>query len=55
MNYQEYQKDYRKKHYTVLQVMLRNDDDADIIAAIHAVPNRSEFIRDAIKEKLNKK
>lgn len=50
-----YINDYQKKHYKKVTFRLVKDQDQDIIEALQSVDNINEFMKDCIREKLNKK
>lgn len=47
-------KEYNQSHTTQIALRLSNDKDADIIEFLSTVPNKVDFIRQLIREHMNK-
>lgn len=50
----EYIKRYQKETYTNISFKLRTNKDKDILDMLSSVPNKSQFIKELIREKLAK-
>ena len=54
-NKRKYVLDYQKKNYTTVVFHLRRDTDQDILTALNALPNKSDYIRDLIRKDIGSK
>lgn len=45
----EYVKKYQKENYTHISFKLRTKEDKDIIDFLNSLPNKSEFLKNLIK------
>ena len=50
-----YIKRYQKETYTSISIKIRTEDDSDLVEALGAVPNRSEYIKRLIKEDIERR
>lgn len=45
---------WQQEHTTILNIRLNHNTDADILEALKAMPSKSGFVREAIREKLER-
>lgn len=54
-NKRKYVLEYQKKNYVSVVFHLRRDTDQDILTALNALPNKSDYIRDLIRKDIGSK
>lgn len=50
-----YQKGYQYKHYTNFNIVMKKDEDRDLIAHLQAKKNKSAYIKELVRRDMDEK